>query len=1052
MNTNSIPINLSLPQINKSLTLKERTKLFCTSLEHEQIPKKEIEEALQSWQEVSLLDEPTLQKKLRATQLDIDTFGKILCATNIETKQNDDWMHWLEEALQLNRSTPVEDTELDLHLAVRPFHLWAKKKVEDYFQHIPQINQMIQTNSVLDSILFDLVDGLISIAGRTLVLELHIAREMGELEGDHSEARFQSFIKQKIMNPDQLEFIYNEYPTLVRLLITRTHYFIQALLEAITRYISDRKQIHQEFHIDPSQPLTSISAGMGDSHQQGRTVMHFQFDSKRVIYKPKSLSVSDHFHELLHWFNQHGFTPPLNGYHVLGKNDYTWEEFVSSEGCTSEEEIERFYHRLGGLLAIVHTLHGVDFHYENIIARGEYPTLIDLETLFHNEVPMSLEDFAQVRANKRIGESVLITGILPLILFSGKEESGVDMSGLGGLEQEYPTPILQEENPRTDQMRYVRKNAVVKLKENLPKLNGQFVEITPYVRDIINGFNQANQIMLEHRADLLHDEGPIAQFKQDKVRIILRNTQFYYDFLLESQHPDYMEDTIEREKILDRLWYRRKENGSTIHEIEDLLEGDIPFFTSIVDSTDLISSTGKRIPHFFPESSYQKVLKRIQSLTSEEIEQQSNYIHASILGNVESKNHLQVKQYHFTPDPSHHLSVQPLISAAEEIGLHLSKQAIYGVKNDVTWISPSPTANNLWTLAPMDFGLYSGVCGISVFYGYLDQICPNSTFRDLSHSALQTALHTGKHVADANAFMGQSSILYTLSHMTGLYGEKEEWTSYMEELTQFIGEKVDKDQHYDLIHGSSGIIHVLLNVAQQFNWAYPAQVAQAYGEHLIKHAVQTEKGVAWKTNPNKSTLLGGFSHGTSGIAWTLFRLASATGQEKFHEWGLKALQYDRCLYDNRLQNWLDMRTNGTSSSPAQWCHGASGIGISRILCLPYLQDKQLEEEIHSSVQATLQNGIGYSQSLCHGDLGNSDLLLMAGDALGQQQWIKISRQIGHHAIQYKQSNGKYLTGISHFLETPGLLVGLSGIGYQLLRLAHPDQIPSVLSLQMPIKK
>ena len=32
------------------------------------------------------------------------------------------------------------------------------------------------------------------------------------------------------------------------------------------------------------------------------------------------------------------------------------------------------------------------------------------------------------------------------------------------------------------------------------------------------------------------------------------------------------------------------------------------------------------------------------------------------------------------------------------------------------------------------------------------------------------------------------------------------------------------------------------------------------------------------------------------------------------------------------------------------------------------------------------------------------------------------------------------------VETPGLMLGLAGIGYQMLRLAEPDRVPSVLGL------
>ena len=40
-------------------------------------------------------------------------------------------------------------------------------------------------------------------------------------------------------------------------------------------------------------------------------------------------------------------------------------------------------------------------------------------------------------------------------------------------------------------------------------------------------------------------------------------------------------------------------------------------------------------------------------------------------------------------------------------------------------------------------------------------------------------------------------------------------------------------------------------------------------------------------------------------------------------------------------------------------------------------------------------------------------------------------------------------GVPLDVETPGMMDGLAGIGYELLRLAEPSQIPSVLILEEP---
>jgi lantibiotic modifying enzyme len=43
----------------------------------------------------------------------------------------------------------------------------------------------------------------------------------------------------------------------------------------------------------------------------------------------------------------------------------------------------------------------------------------------------------------------------------------------------------------------------------------------------------------------------------------------------------------------------------------------------------------------------------------------------------------------------------------------------------------------------------------------------------------------------------------------------------------------------------------------------------------------------------------------------------------------------------------------------------------------------------------------------------------------------------------------WLSGIPLGVESPGLMTGLAGIGYALLRLAVPTRVPSVLVLEAP---
>jgi lantibiotic modifying enzyme len=109
----------------------------------------------------------------------------------------------------------------------------------------------------------------------------------------------------------------------------------------------------------------------------------------------------------------------------------------------------------------------------------------------------------------------------------------------------------------------------------------------------------------------------------------------------------------------------------------------------------------------------------------------------------------------------------------------------------------------------------------------------------------------------------------------------------------------------------------------------------------------------------------------------------------------------------------------------------------------------MEEEIDVALRTTLDLGFGMNHSLCHGDLGNLELLLLAGREQGRADARGQCAQTSAKVIGSIERQG-WCTGLPLGAETPGLMVGLAGIGYQLLRLARPDRVPSVLLLDPPI--
>ncbi|HYO13128.1 MAG TPA: lanthionine synthetase LanC family protein, partial [Thermoanaerobaculia bacterium] len=202
---------------------------------------------------------------------------------------------------------------------------------------------------------------------------------------------------------------------------------------------------------------------------------------------------------------------------------------------------------------------------------------------------------------------------------------------------------------------------------------------------------------------------------------------------------------------------------------------------------------------------------------------------------------------------------------------------------------------------------------------------------------------------------------------------------------------------------------------------------------------------------------GGLAHGNAGYALSLLRLAAATGDPRFRAAARDAMAYERSLFNPEVGNWRDMRSLEALRIAVRiedeiymtaWCHGSTGIGLARLAGLPLADDAETRAEIEAALADTLKNGFGQNHSLCHGDLGNLDLLAEAARLLDETRWRPEVERLAASILDCMDERG-WLCGVALGVQTPGLMTGLAGIGYGLLRLADPVRVPSVLVLEAP---
>jgi lantibiotic modifying enzyme len=192
----------------------------------------------------------------------------------------------------------------------------------------------------------------------------------------------------------------------------------------------------------------------------------------------------------------------------------------------------------------------------------------------------------------------------------------------------------------------------------------------------------------------------------------------------------------------------------------------------------------------------------------------------------------------------------------------------------------------------------------------------------------------------------------------------------------------------------------------------------------------------------------------------LLQLAAWSEQDRFRQSALAALEYDRSLFVPELGNWADLRIfpsrnpdpaghdGSAPKSMVGWCHGAAGIGLARLGALDQLDDGEVRDEIDRALGATAGYGFAINHSLCHGALGNIELLLTAARLLDRPRDHDALARATADVAASIEGNG-WVTGVPLGAETPGLMAGLAGIGYELLRLAEPDKVPCVLLLAPP---
>lgn len=877
---------------------------------------------------------------------------------------------------------------------------------------------------------------------RVLLLELHAAERAGELTAADDAQRFDHFIERGLRD-DFLDHLDRRYPTLRE----RLHEALQRQAGAIgrmaARIAADRDDLARLLGA-PAGELSALELGQGDLHAGGQSVAKLTFDGGRVMYKPRPLRLDSAFETFL--TRMFGDDPDrIRVAEVIDRGDYGWAAFVVHRYCDDDSELRAFYRGLGCWLAVLRLFGGTDIHYENLIAAGPVPVVIDIESLFAVIAPGPPSGYGHAHdlAQALIHSSVLRTGIVPLRA-QALGFDGVDVSAAGALPGEQPmahTPVIVDEGTVRARLEIV--DVAREAAQNHPAPDPS---LSDYWDEISEGFLDASAML--RQADARGEVAPLlAAFEGCQVRDIRRPTQVYAEMARMLWHPASLHNEAEAVERARDLFAR---NAAVVpiapsspdeirSEIRDLLYGDIPVFTTPLPreriEATLADWRGMRIDLEELTIRSALVATELNSRTTGAPDQSDRY--CTFYARAPHADGLETRRRALAAD-----AVERLL-----------KLAVRGGDGTVSWITPE-TSHTGWLIQPLLTDLYFGLGGVAAaLAGYANEAREGRAdavagLEQTLEGVVRTlaALDAGERPKAIGGFTGYGGQIWAWLALSDALARPELVAHAVARAEALEKEGYASDVRYDVIDGAAGVIVPLLELADATGDARWKALAVRAAEHLERNAIVDGSGARWPSTVYDEPI-GGFAHGAAGTAWALARLAlSDAGDDaqtaRWQALSEAAFDFQDFLYDEELGNWLDQRQWKRGETFHTWCNGSVGIGLAACDLYARTGRERHLRMLRRAIGAS-RGMWGASHTLCHGDFSLWELLARAArlDPDGCGADIQACTAEVVSAIE---EHGGAISGKTRAAFTPGLMTGLAGAVHGLNRM-HPDcTLPSPL--------
>jgi type 2 lantibiotic biosynthesis protein LanM len=478
--------------------------------------------------------------------------------------------------------------------------------------------------------------------------EINAARERDLLRGDSPQERYRSFFIQNSVLTQDARRLPQRYPRLFSAIETVCATSALNTVRCIQRLREDYTDL-QAFCGESLGHLTKVLPSGSDRHRGGTQVLFAEFSSGgRVVYKPRDLRPDQalaNFVERLELPSYHEMILPR----VLVRRDYGWAEFIPFRTLQSTAEARLYYQRAGAVLAVSDLAGFTDGHFENLIACGPYPVIVDCETPFQSQ----REDEGYGPREER---SILATGLLQNLDAEQKGRGVLAALQVAGSRRHYylyPHPI----NERTDELQVRFQGSRTEACFNFPVFDDYFESPRDHEDSLVDGMLAVYEHAIARRDQLLNDRTLWQSMAKVPVRQLIRATMFYLLLLRRLEQPEAAASLEAANATLDLglgAKIEHRVNALVNYEKQELLACDIPVFYAQPGRRDLVSGRGDRYPGFYRTTAVDQIRGRLASL-----------------GRAYCQRQAEIVRYHLPLAPSRHLVPQDVIPSMRARGAEI---------------------------------------------------------------------------------------------------------------------------------------------------------------------------------------------------------------------------------------------------------------------------------------------------------------------------------------------------------------------------------------------